>query len=52
MLQERTEGPEAPSPGRVGQTWGSSVFISPSAYFAQSNDPVAGFRYPSFQVRR
>ena len=38
--------------GRVGQTWGSSVFIPPSAYFAQSNDPVGGFRYPSFQVRR
>ena len=38
--------------GRVGQTWGSSFFILPSAYFAQSNNPVAGFRYPSFQVRR
>ena len=64
MVQERAEGPKAPSPGRcpglgasalsgrVGQTWGSSFFIPPSAYFAQSNDPVGGFRYPSFQVRR
>ena len=55
MVQERAEGPglgASALSGRVGQTWGSSVFISPSAYFAQSNDPVGGFRYPSFQVRR
>ena len=35
-----------------GANLGKFFFISPSAYFAQSNDPVGGFRYPSFQVRR